>query len=233
MRRPLQQYIPDYTYLLSIAGSIVLLDQLTKWLVRANLAFTDLWVPFESFARVFRIVHWKNTGAAFGIFQDGNAVFMVLGFIVTLAIVNFYPVIPRDDRWLRAALAFQLGGALGNLIDRVHQGYVTDFFSVMNFPVFNIADASISLGVVLILVPFLPQLMGEVDEARLMRASREINSRYRNGSNGPLEDEEPMTLGLVEVLLAESESMQRFTLSQDIRRIRRRFQAMRRGMSRG
>lgn len=233
MHKPLHQYIPDYRYLFSIAGAVVLLDQLTKWLVRSNLSFTDYWAPFDPLARIFRIVHWKNTGAAFGIFQDGNAVFMALGFIVTIAIVNFYPVIPRSDRWLRAALALQLGGAVGNLVDRLHQGYVTDFFSVLNFPVFNIADASISLGVVLILVPFLPQLLGEIDESRLMRESREINQRYRSESSESLEDEEPVTLGLLEVLLAESTTIQRFTLSQDIRRIRRRVSLVRRGMSRG
>jgi len=233
VRRPLQQYYPDYRFLFSIAVPIIFFDQLTKWLVRINLSFTDFWAPFDSLARVFRIVHWKNTGAAFGIFQDGNAIFLALGIVVTLTIINFYPVIPRDDRWLRAALAVQLAGAVGNLIDRIHQGYVTDFFSVMNFPVFNIADASISLGVVLILAPFLPQLVGEIDEARLMRESRQINQRYRNGSNTSQEAEEPMTLGLVEVLMAESETMRRFTISQDIRRIRRRVQVMRRGMSRG
>ncbi len=232
MRKPLHQYLPDYTYLLSLASFVVLLDQLTKFLVRVNLTFTDIWVPFGSLARFFRIVHWRNTGAAFGIFQNGNIIFILLGIFVTLAIINFYPVIPRHDRWLRAALALQLGGAVGNLIDRILQGHVTDFFSVMNFPVFNIADASISAGVVLILVPFLPQVFDELESSRQLRLAQQINQRNRSSLPMKVENDEPITLGLIEVIWADAEIVQRFTLRQDVLRIRRRNLQHRKGISR-
>ena len=233
MHKPLRQYLPDYIYLLAVAGTVILFDQVTKYLVRRNLDFTDIWSPVDSLAAYARIVHWKNTGAAFGIFQDGNLVFVILGILVSLAILNYYPLIPRLDRLLRAALALQLGGAAGNLVDRLHQGYVTDFVSILNLPVFNVADASISAGVVLILLPFLPQLWGEVDTAQLMRLSRQINSRYRNGSKNGSGVDEAFSLGLLEVLLAETETVRRFTLRQDVRRIRQRLATVRRGISRG
>jgi signal peptidase II len=70
-------------------------------------------------------------------------------------IIIYFPRIPREDWLLRLALALQLGGAVGNLIDRVTQGYVTDFISVGSFPVFNVADASISIGAVLLVISVL------------------------------------------------------------------------------
>lgn len=232
MRRPLRYYLPDYRYLLGIAGTIILFDQITKALVRSNLTFTDAWGP-ESLLPYMRIVHWKNTGAAFGLFQNGNLVFIILGILVSIAILNFYPLVPRQDRWLRAALAFQLGGAVGNLIDRLHQGYVTDFVSILRFPVFNVADASISLGVALIILPLLPNLFDEMEGDRLLRFSREINRRRRVSEQAPASTEEPVSLGLMELLLGENESMQRFLLKQDVRRIRQRVFAQRKGTSRG
>jgi signal peptidase II len=97
-------------------------------------------------------VHWYNTGAAFGIFKEGGMVFTVLAFIVIGAILYYYPQVERSDWSLRLAMSMQLGGAIGNLIDRLRIGHVTDFISVGTFPVFNIADASISLGCVVLLL---------------------------------------------------------------------------------
>jgi signal peptidase II len=77
---------------------------------------------------------------------------MILSMMVSAAIIYYFPQVPRQDRWIRLAMAMLLGGALGNLIDRLYQGYVTDFISVGNFPVFNVADASISIGVVVLFI---------------------------------------------------------------------------------
>jgi signal peptidase II len=95
-------------------------------------------------------VHWYNTGAAFGMFKDASMILTVLAFIVIGAILFYYPQVSRDDWSLRLALSMQLGGAIGNLIDRLTIGHVTDFISVGNFPVFNVADASISVGAVVL-----------------------------------------------------------------------------------
>lgn len=141
----------DYLVLLGLAGLIVAFDQWTKYLVRTRLAFSEPWSPWDWLAPYARIVHWNNTGAAFGIFQSGGMVFTVVAIIVSLAILYYYPRVPSGQMPLRLALALQLGGAVGNLIDRLGQGTVTDFISVGSFPVFNVADASISAGVAVLI----------------------------------------------------------------------------------
>jgi signal peptidase II len=142
----------DYGLIGAVAGLIVLLDQWTKHIIRTQLAFNEIWMPWEWLAPYARIVHWRNTGAAFGIGQDLNLVFTVLSLIVIAGILYYFPQIPRSERFFRVALSMQMGGALGNLIDRVRIGHVTDFISVGRFPVFNVADSSITLGVVVLLL---------------------------------------------------------------------------------
>lgn len=148
----MKKYFRDYVFLLSIAGVIVLLDQWTKYLVRTNLMFQEIWSPWYWLAPYARIVHWKNSGAAFGMLQGFSDVFTILAIIVSLVILFYFPQVPHKDWTLRLAMGLQLGGALGNLVDRLTQGYVTDFISIYTFPVFNIADASISTGVVILIL---------------------------------------------------------------------------------
>ena len=148
----MKKYFTDYAVLFLIAGIIVLLDQLTKEWVRLNLQLGEIYRPDLWISSFMRIVHWKNTGAAFGMFQDMNAVFMVLSVLVSAVILYYFPQIPRQDRLVRLAMGMLLGGAIGNLVDRFRQGYVTDFVSVGKFPVLNIADASISVGVAILFV---------------------------------------------------------------------------------
>ena len=85
-------------------------------------------------------------------FQAYGIIFTVLAIGITLAIVYYFPRVPAQDWILRIAMCFQLGGALGNLVDRIVLGRVTDFISVGSFAVFNIADASISVGVFILIV---------------------------------------------------------------------------------
>jgi signal peptidase II len=148
----LKKHLENYAFLWMIAGIIVALDQSTKALVRANLAIEEFWAPWDWLEPYARIVHWKNTGAAFGMLPGFSDVFTVLAIIVSLAILYYFPQVPREDWPLRLAMGLQLGGALGNLIDRVTIGYVVDFVSVGNFPVFNVADASISTGVAVLIL---------------------------------------------------------------------------------
>lgn len=86
-------------------------------------------------------------------FQGFADIFAILAVVVVVVILYYFPRIPSNEWALRLALGLQLGGALGNLIDRLRfQGHVTDFISVATFPVFNIADASISIGVVILIL---------------------------------------------------------------------------------
>jgi signal peptidase II len=146
--------VRNYWGILAIAVAIVLLDQWTKWLVRTNIPVTESWLPDSLLwlSPYARIVHWYNRGAAFGMFQQGNMVFTVLAFIVIGAILYYYPQISKADWPLRLALSMQLGGAVGNLVDRITIGHVTDFISIGRFPVFNIADSSITIGCAVLLL---------------------------------------------------------------------------------
>ena len=146
----MKKYIESYAFLLSIVGVILGLDQWTKWLVRSNLELGESWKPLAWLDA--RIVNWKNTGAAFGMLQNFNVVFAVLAVVISIAIIYYYPRIEKNEWPLRVALAMQMGGALGNLIDRLTQGFVTDFIALGRFAVFNVADSSISVGVAVLVI---------------------------------------------------------------------------------
>jgi signal peptidase II len=167
----IQRYWPIAT----IAALIVALDQWTKWLVRVNIPDGGVWLP-ESLGWLSpyaRIVHWHNTGAAFGMFQNASMVFTVLAFIVIAAIIYYYPHVENSDWSLRLAMSMQLGGAIGNLIDRLTLGRVTDFISIGTFPVFNVADASISVGaVVLLLGVWLTERSEKQEKAKIMASDQ-------------------------------------------------------------
>lgn len=151
----MKKYFFMYLQLFTIAGIVVALDQWTKWLVRENIAFGSQWLP-EGLTWLMpyaRFVYWHNTGAAFGIFQNASIIFTVLAFVVIGVILYYYPRIQAEGWLFRVALSLQLAGAIGNLIDRLTQdGKVTDFISVGKFPVFNVADSSISIGTALLIL---------------------------------------------------------------------------------
>lgn len=148
----MKKFFKKFWLLFGVAGLIIIFDQITKAIVRANIPFGGQWMRWEWLAPYFRFVHWENTGAAFGLFQQGGLIFGILAVIVAGFIIYYFPQIPEDETLMRVAVAMQLGGALGNLVDRVLFGPVTDFISVGTFPVFNIADSSITVGVGLLLL---------------------------------------------------------------------------------
>ena len=157
--------VRDYMVLVGIASVVVALDQWTKYLVRLNLAIGEAWSPAAWLLPYARILHSNNTGAAFGLFPSGAMVFTVVAIIVSLAILYYFPQVPSDQRALRLALSLQLGGALGNLVSRLLIGTVTDFISLGTFPVFNIADSSISIGTAILVVTMFVLERREVQEA--------------------------------------------------------------------
>ena len=132
--------------LLQLAAIVFLIDQLTKFLVRAYLPFGYSF-PFDGF---FRITHTHNTGSAFGILQGQNTPLIFVSFIGIFVLALIYRSQARPTNLLRLSLGLQIGGALGNLLDRLRLGSVTDFIDVGPWPVFNLADASIVSGLVLL-----------------------------------------------------------------------------------
>ncbi len=150
----LREHSFDYLILFLFGAVIISFDQWTKALVRAKIPLGTDWLP-DGLAWLLpyaRIRHWYNTGAAFGIFQNGNLVFTILAIIVILLILYYFPRTERNDWWLRVAMAMQFAGAAGNLIDRLIFAKVTDFISVGRFAIFNVADGSISVGVAVLVL---------------------------------------------------------------------------------
>jgi len=142
--------------ILAITASLTLLaDIVTKRIVEAQI---PLYTSVPVIGRYLSWTHTQNTGAAFSLFQNGGAFFIVVAIIVSAVIVYYAPRLPAGDRLSRIALGLQLGGALGNLLDRLRQGYVTDFIHVQipeigfDWPVFNIADSAIVVGVTSLII---------------------------------------------------------------------------------
>lgn len=144
---PPKATVKQYLFLFGIAALIIILDQLTKFQVRRTLSVGESWMPWEWLAPFTRFVHWRNTGAAFGLFQNASTVLAILAVVISVMVITYYHHIPAEEKLMRTALAMMLGGAIGNLIDRLTIGYVVDFISVGSFPVFNVADSCITIGV--------------------------------------------------------------------------------------
>ncbi len=132
--------------LLQLAFLIFLIDQFTKFVVRDQLLFRESF-PREGF---FRFTHTHNTGSAFGIFQDQNTALIFVSIIGIAILVLIYRSQVVPTRLLRLSIGLQIGGAAGNLMDRLLIQHVTDFIDVGTWPVFNVADASIITGLVIL-----------------------------------------------------------------------------------
>ncbi|PKB77840.1 MAG: signal peptidase II [SAR202 cluster bacterium Io17-Chloro-G9] len=145
--------------LLQLAALVFLLDQFSKFLVREFLDFRESY-PLEGF---FRFTHTHNTGSAFGILQDQNTPLILVSLIGIGVLALIYHSQRQPTNLLRLSLGLQMGGASGNLIDRVLLDHVTDFIDVGTWPVFNIADSSIVVGLALLAWLYLrPERFGGV-----------------------------------------------------------------------
>lgn len=139
-----------------VAAAAVAVDQVTKHLVRTNLSQGQSQTLAPWLEPILRVTFVTNSGAAFGLFPNGSQVFIIIAVIVILALLWYYLRL-SDGQWLvQVALGLQLGGAVGNLVDRLRfEGHVIDFID-LNFwplhrwPVFNVADSSIVVGVSLL-----------------------------------------------------------------------------------
>lgn len=133
-----------------IIVSVYALDLLTKVIVRARMPL-GAEIPLAPF---FSLVHVTNTGIAFGFFQGRNLIFIGLGVVVMTALIVYAVRLYRTDRFTSLVLAGVLGGALGNMTDRVMFGHVTDFldfyWGVHHWPAFNVADSAICVGAALL-----------------------------------------------------------------------------------
>ena len=144
-----QGKLPNVVFFLT-ALLVVAADQLSKLWIRSNLA-TGESLPETG---LFRLTYVHNTGAAFGLFPDQSFLLTIVALIGIVVLLFFALFIYRrfpflDSRLGKLALGLVLGGTVGNLIDRLRFGYVTDFIDIGIWPAFNIADSAIVVGVIL------------------------------------------------------------------------------------
>ena len=132
--------------LIQLAILVFVIDQFSKFLVRDLLLYRESF-PATGF---FRFTHTFNTGSAFGIFQNQNTPLILVSVIGIAILILIYRSQRVPTGFLRLSLGLQIGGALGNLLDRLRLGHVTDFVDVGAWPVFNVADASIITGLIIL-----------------------------------------------------------------------------------
>jgi len=136
-----------------IAAIIVVLDQLTKWLVVRYISPAQVVPVLDGF---FQLVNWHNTGAAWGILRDYNIVLAVISVITVLALYLFRHSFGIERPLAGWSLGLIIGGIVGNVTDRIRLGYVVDFLDFQiagrHWPAFNIADSAICVGIFLYLI---------------------------------------------------------------------------------
>jgi signal peptidase II len=141
-------WVPWYKdwVLISVIWIVFTTDQLTKHLVRSNLGLGES-IPSGG---AFRIINAFNTGSAFGLFQDQTFPLILASIAGISILIIVYRKHSLPGPLLRLSLGLQLGGAFGNLVDRLRLEHVTDFIRLGFWPVFNVADASIVVGIVIL-----------------------------------------------------------------------------------
>lgn len=164
---------------LLVAGIIITLDQLTKEWVRLNIPKYGSIIPIPALGEYFVFEHVDNYGAAFGILQNQGMLFVVIAVVVAIAILFYVRYLPTEHNFVRILLGLQLGGAVGNLVDRINQGFVTDFVKmgipgVYYWPNYNIADSSIVVGVIALGIYI---IIDDVRKQRQQQAQQQANEQ--------------------------------------------------------
>ncbi len=173
---PLRLWSRDRVVIPTVAA-VIGLDQLTKYLITVFLPFRQSW-PAEGF---LRLTHATNSGTAFGLLPN-QTVFLIGASIVAIGfLLYFYRTQALTNPTLRLAIGLQLGGAFGNLIDRLRSGSVVDFIDVGPWPIFNLADSSIVVGVAILI----STLVLNVEKSQPTPSDPEASDPEDSGGAGP------------------------------------------------
>ncbi len=153
-----------------IALIVILIDQFTKWLVAAKMEIGQSIPIIEDF---FYLTSHRNSGAAWGILEGRMFFFYVITIIVIIVIVYYMQRFAKNNALLAVSLSLILGGAIGNFIDRLIRQEVVDFLSFIfgnyHFPIFNVADSALTIGVILVIIA---TILEERNEKRKEKAKK-------------------------------------------------------------
>ncbi|MHB8648264.1 MAG: signal peptidase II [Thermomicrobiales bacterium] len=138
-----------------IAAIVVVIDQISKALVIRAFGPPEAGKSKVIIPRVLDFRHDENTGAAFSLFQGRSTTLLLIGVIVIGVLIYYYRALPQGQPLLRLAVGGVLGGAVGNIIDRVRLGHVTDWIHITHYPTFNVADSCITVGMVTLAIALL------------------------------------------------------------------------------
>ena len=138
--------------MLSVALVVLVADQATKLFILLELGPTGDRVMIPVIPGVFRLLYVQNTGAAFGIFQGNSLALALLAVLVVLFLLFYFRRWIAESSRLALAIGLQLGGAIGNILDRLQHGFVIDFIDFRYWPTFNVADSAITIGVIILAV---------------------------------------------------------------------------------
>ena len=146
--------------LIGLSTAVVLLDQATKYWIQSRMAYGE---SAPVIPNIFHITYILNPGAAFGILENKTWFFVLVAVLLIGGVAYIYPRLPSDRPLLKLGAGLLTGGAVGNLIDRIRLGQVVDFFDFRIWPVFNLADVAIVLGVASMIYAIMVK-MKETDE---------------------------------------------------------------------
>ncbi len=171
---PTRALSPLYFYL--IVGMIFVADQMSKNWIKATLPGRGGEIPILGDAFVLSLTY--NHGGAWGVLPHGNGLFVIFASFAIVALTIAYHRMRHLELFVGTAFALALGGALGNLLDRLRFGSVVDFFyvKIINFPIFNVADSAITVGIFLLLIHFLRTAKEEVEEVKEVKEVQEPGS---------------------------------------------------------
>ena len=164
--QPKRNRLLEWVILIGPVILLLTLDQVSKWLVRQNLAVGQMWAPIPALSKIFTFTHVQNTGVSFGQLAGLGWLFMLVNVAVLVGILVYYPRLPAGQWQLRLAAILVLAGALGNMIDRLRTAFliagntgslwtalphssVTDFMDFKIWPVWNVADLCTVTGVII------------------------------------------------------------------------------------
>ena len=176
--------------MISVAVLVFIADQVTKYIVKSNLSLYESW-PREG---LVRITYGTNSGTAFGLFPDQTLILIITSLLAIGFIYYFYRSHALPGPILRLAIGLQLGGAFGNLVDRVRLGSVVDFIDIGWWPIFNVADSSIvtGIGLLALIIFFTPREPSAAEDPEPMTQTADRGHvRHSRGGGNPSPDASP------------------------------------------